>query len=83
MAKFTVQVQIRHLKHNPMVITEEYDDWNRADTAYELYNKLGQVKGSSVDWAELVEHRHTKVHKTSRTSNVTRILEAKANAVNS
>lgn len=65
MSKFTVAVQICHRKFTPIEITEEYADWQTADTAFCAYRELTKLKNSAVKTVELIEHREEIRHKAA------------------
>jgi adenylosuccinate synthase len=66
-------------------ITEEYETWTEADTAFEHWHKLASTCKSVVEFVELSEERVQRTHKTSKEkrtklpTNVTPILAGVSN----
>jgi hypothetical protein len=65
---FKVLIDIRYFKGATKCfrIEESYDNWAQADAAYEHWHGLTKVRGSVVEFAELVEDRAERTHKTSK-----------------
>lgn len=72
MSKFTVAVTIRHKKFTPIEISEDYDSWEIADTAFCAYRDLTKLEGSAVEHVVLIEHREEVRHKAASKETTTK-----------
>jgi hypothetical protein len=67
MSRFEVRVEIyAHPKGREITtITESYNTWEEADTAFCAWRTLTQTQPSKVRFVEFIEHREEVVHKTA------------------